>query len=181
MEAARLPSGFGWKLIIFRPKSWELILQQIELGRVIHVDAYQFARPIPETFRQGPSIGDRLMEMNRRYMKTVALPKLKDLAKLSAMETTRQDSRDELRKFQEIDVPAHYFHCQQPQSMLGGLTLHFHLVESHVALANGVDAEVIFGRLFNPGNFDAARLSPAHKLFVASRRRNTKLRSAWIV
>jgi hypothetical protein len=36
-----------WKLVIFAAEFRKMILQEIELHRVVHVDAHEFTRPIP--------------------------------------------------------------------------------------------------------------------------------------
>src|SRR5206468_8723156 len=91
MKTAWLAGWLDRELIIFVAKFWKVIPQQIELHRVVHVNANQFARPVPESIRQGPHIRNRLIEMHRCHMKTVSLPQPKGLAKLCAVETTRQN------------------------------------------------------------------------------------------
>ena len=73
-----------------------MLSQQIELRRIVHVDAYQFARPIPQRFRQALSVGDRLVKVHRRHMEAMAFPERKISLEFSAVQTTRHDCRDEI-------------------------------------------------------------------------------------
>ena len=51
-----------------------MLSKQIELHRLVHVDAYEFARLAPERFRQRLRVGNRLVKMHRRHMKPMSLP-----------------------------------------------------------------------------------------------------------
>src|SRR6266581_9746194 len=111
MKTAGFARRFGWELFIFVPEFRKAILEQIKLDRVIHVDADQFTRLTPKVFRQAPSVRNGLVEVHWCHVKTVSLPDRKDLEKFPAVQTTRHDCRDELRKFRYVDVSAHYFRC----------------------------------------------------------------------
>src|SRR5437773_9215233 len=89
MKAARFPARLGWEPIIFAAKLRKVIPQQLKLHRLVHVDADQFAWPVPETFGQGPGIRNRLIKVCSRNVETVLLPKPKDLPKLCTTQTAR--------------------------------------------------------------------------------------------
>src|SRR6266404_682961 len=121
VKPARFSSGFSWKLFIFLAEFWKPLSQQIELGRVVHVDTHEFAWPIPERFRQGLCIGNRLIEVHRCHVKTMPLPHPKELGKVCAVQTTRHDCRDELRKFHHVDGSPHYFGRELAQKSMRGV------------------------------------------------------------
>src|SRR6266581_6161122 len=146
MKTAPFADWLGWKLIIFMAKRWELIAQQIELQGIVHVDAHECARPIPDPFRQALCIGNRLIEMHRRHVKTVPLPMAKDLGKLCAVETTRHDCRDELRKFCHANPPAPYFFRELAQNHRRRVEIafDFYRVNGLIRLTGRVEAKVIY-------------------------------------
>src|SRR6266700_6883232 len=109
MKTAGFARRAGWELFIFVPELRKAIPEQIKLHRFIHVDADQFTRPIPKVLRQALSVRDGLVEVHRCHVKTVPLPDRKNLVKSPAVQTTRHDCCDELRKVRYVDVSAHYF------------------------------------------------------------------------
>ena len=60
-----------------------MLSQQIELHGVVHIDAHQFARPIPQRFGQALSVGNWLIEVHRCHMEAVPLPKQEIFVKFS--------------------------------------------------------------------------------------------------
>src|SRR6266550_4361231 len=171
VKPARFSSGFGWKLFIFLAEFWKSLSQQIELDRAIHVDTHEFARPIPERFRQGLCIGDRLIEVHRRHVKTMALAHPKELEKVCAVQTGRNDGRDEPGEFRHVDVSAQRFVCKVAQNQRGGIegTPNLHRVNGPLGLTGCVKAKVIYYRIRYPRDFHLPGWFPAEQLFLATR------------
>src|SRR5467141_1041949 len=100
---------------IFVAEFRKLIAQQIELHRVVHVDAHEFAWPIPQRLGQTLGVGNWLIKVHRCHVETAPFPERKDLAKSFAADTTRQNCRDELRNFRYLDISARYFVRDLPE------------------------------------------------------------------
>ena len=92
----RLPSGLGWKLLIFVSEFWKLLPKEIKLYRFVHIDSSEFARLDSKAFWASLGVGDRLIEVHRRHMEAFPFPSLEDLVKLFAAEATRHNCCDEL-------------------------------------------------------------------------------------
>src|SRR5262249_19060430 len=97
---------FGWQLLIFLTVVYKMVSEQIELCRFVHINAYQLARLAPEPFRQRFSVGDRLIEMRRRHVKPMSLPLAEQVAKLPALQATRDYPSDEPVNTLHIDPSA---------------------------------------------------------------------------
>src|SRR5947208_1872316 len=78
-----------WKTLIFLAEFSKMLSQQIELYRIVHVDAYEFAPSIPERFGQGLGVRDRLIKVHRCDVEPVSLPILEQLPKFCAFDTSR--------------------------------------------------------------------------------------------
>src|SRR4029453_11950670 len=85
VKTARFASGAAWKLFIFVPELGKTISEEIELNRIVHVDADQFALSIPKGFRQALRVRDGLVEVHWSHMKALALPGVKNLVEFSAV------------------------------------------------------------------------------------------------
>ena len=81
--------------------------QQIELHGIVHINAHELTRSIPQRFRQALSVGDRLIEVHRCHMEAVSFPKQKRFVKF-AVQATGHNRRDELREFVHVDVVPHH-------------------------------------------------------------------------
>ena len=80
IKVARFFNWRRWKLLILIAEFWKARSQQIELHGGVHVNAHQFTRPIPQSFRQALSVRNRLIEVHRRYMETMPLPNREQFA-----------------------------------------------------------------------------------------------------
>jgi hypothetical protein len=107
MKTAWRPSRLGWELLIFAPEPRKAIPQQIELDRVVHVDADQFTRLVPKLVRQALSVRNGLVEVYRCHMETVPLPDGKNLVKFPAAQATRNN---------RCDKPGEFFMSMFPHS-----------------------------------------------------------------
>src|SRR5215468_10610593 len=67
-------SRVGWEALVFLPKFTEMVLQQIELHCILHVNASELTRMAPKRFGQQSRIRNRLIEMHRSNVKPVFLP-----------------------------------------------------------------------------------------------------------
>jgi hypothetical protein len=171
MKTAWRPSRLGWELLIFAPEPRKAIPQQIELDRVVHVDADQFTRLVPKLVRQALSVRNGLVEVYRCHMETVPLPDGKNLVKFPAAQATRNNRCDKPGEFFHVDVSAQRLVCKLAQSHRVGIesTSDLHRVNRCLVLTESVKAKVICRRIHNPGDFFLSRLSPADHLFLTGR------------
>jgi hypothetical protein len=86
------------------------------LRRLIHVDAYEFARSAPERVRQRLSVRDRLVKPRRSHMKPMSLPVLKQVPKVPVPKAHRNHRSDELGKLRHVDIPPPSFVRNFPES-----------------------------------------------------------------
>src|SRR5215467_4266436 len=93
----------GWKLLIFM-KELGKALQQIELFRLVHVNAHKFTRLAPDTFRQGLDIRNGLIKTRRRNVEPMSLPIPKQFPRLRTREANRHHRSDESGKLLHANV-----------------------------------------------------------------------------
>src|SRR4029453_667116 len=171
MKTAWLPSRLCLELLVFTPELRKAISQQIELDRVVHVDADQFARVVPKLLRQALSVRNGLVEVYRCHMETVPLPDGKNLVKFPAAQATRNNRCDKPGEFFYVDVSAQCSvrkFVQNHGVRIEG-TSDLHRVNRCLELTGSVKAKVICRRIHNPGDFFLSGLSPADHLFPTGR------------
>src|SRR5439155_16740402 len=108
IKAAGFCSWRRWKLPVFTLEFWKVSSQQIDIQGAVHINAHWLTRSIPHRFRQALSIRNRLIEVHRCHMEAMPFPGRKYLLKFRAVQATRHDRRNELRKFQYVDVFPHH-------------------------------------------------------------------------
>src|SRR5215216_118963 len=89
---------FGWrrgKVLIFVAEFCKSMMQQMQLHRIIHVNAWEVHRPAPDCFRQRLRVGNRLVEMDGCYMKAVSLPTSEQFGEFRALKARRHHRSDE--------------------------------------------------------------------------------------
>ena len=106
--------------------------------------------------------------MHRCHVKTVSLPILKDLAKVCAVQTSRQDFSEKARESGHADVSAGHLERDFTQERVQRVAVapHLYRIKLSVRLAGRIKAELIFCRVRDPMNLNPPRFSsPGHKLF----------------
>src|SRR5215471_11056617 len=170
IKTVSLPDRFGRKLLVFRPELWEVFLQQIELHRIIHGDACEFARFRPERFRQRLGVRHRLIKMCRCDVKPMLLPAPEQFRKFCALKASWNYRRYKFSKLFYIDVSPRYFIGDFAQGSWRRLDLapRFDRVERDIGATRRIQAKFIDHGVRDPGNFDlTAFFSLGHEFLIS--------------